>query len=302
MNPRILIVVNKRREVEGFLDGFNHCGLLPIYKSLKTHESTEPWYRMADFRAHYEFDKLDVIVRCIEDIMPPADPLIPETSGSNSKQKAALLGGYIRRDSPHMVLSVSTAESTPDIQPEGYSQNGSVVVGGCFFCFDAQKLDKTSPSDLKAPPFARCNTGKWCFDLLKPYETDRDVVRRFKAPPQSPSPNMRIICDPGLISVAAINVVDYKVYEKADPAAYKACCASYGAGATIETTHGIVRMCARDIPTFFISPITDRYESFDKDVDPAGKQNHAASYNAGVTAALFLRELSGQKSELIQPK
>lgn len=300
MNPKILIIVNKRREVEGFLDGLSHCGLLPVHKSLETHESVKPWYRMADFRARYEFDRLDVIVRCIEDIMPPADPAIPETSGSNSKQKAALLGGYIHKDAPFLVLSVSTAESSPDIQPEGYSQNGNVVVGGSFFCFDAQRFDKTSPSDLKAPPFARNNAWLGYYELLKPYETDPEVVGRFTTPPQSPSPNKRIICHPDLIAIAAINVVNYKAYEKADPAAYEACKDAYGTGATIETTHGIVRMCAGDIPTIFLSPITDRYESFDKDVDPAGKQNHAASYNAGVTAALFLRELSGQKAEIIQ--
>lgn len=300
MNPRILIVVNKGREANGFLDGLNGCGLLPEYKSLKTNQPMKPWLRMADFRASYEFERFDVIVRCIEDIMPPADPAIPETSGSNSKQKAALLGGYIRKDSPHIVLSVSTAESSPDIQPEGYSQNGNVVVGGSFFCFDAHDLDKTSPSDLKAPPFARNNAWLGYYELLKPYETDPEVVGRFTTPPQSPSPNKRIICHPDLIAIAAINVVNYKVYEKADPAAYKACKDAHGAGATIETTHGIVRMCAGDIPTIFLSPITDRYESFDKDVDPAGKQNYAASYNAGVTAALFLRELNGQKIEPAQ--
>lgn len=300
MKMRILIVVNKNREAKGFLDGFDGCKLLPAYKDLETHEPPEPWYRMADFRARYEFERFDVIIRCIEDIMPPADSAIPETSGSNSKQKAALLGGYIRRDSPNLILSVSTAESTPSIQAEGYSQNGSVVVGGGFFTFDAREFDKTSPSDLEAPAFAPSNAMWGYFELLKPYETDPGVVGRFKTPPHSPSPNMSIFSNPGFIAVAAINVIHYQAYEQADPAAYEACCKAHGDGATIETTHGIVRMCAQDRPTIFLSPITDRYKCFKEDVDPDGEQNYAASYNAGVTAALFLRELDKVAHELIK--
>lgn len=42
------------------------------------------------------------------------------------------------------------------------------------------------------------------------------------------------------------------------------------------------------------------FTCFAKDVDPQGQQNHAASYNAGVTAALFLRELDKVARELIK--
>lgn len=42
------------------------------------------------------------------------------------------------------------------------------------------------------------------------------------------------------------------------------------------------------------------FKRFAEDVDPQGQQNHAASYNSGVTAALFLRELDKVAHELIK--
>lgn len=113
---------------------------------------------------------------------------------------------------------------------------------------------------------------------------------------------MQILCDPNYICVAAINVIYYQAYGQADSEAYNACVKTHGDkySAIIETTHGIVRMCVGDTLTVFVSPITDRYKCFAEDVDPQGQQNHAASYNAGVTVAMFLRELDKQASELIK--
>lgn len=61
-------------------------------------------------------------------------------------------------------------------------------------------------------------------------------------------------------------------------------------------------MCAKEKPTFFVSPITDRYKCFAEDVNPQGKQNTAASYNAGVTVSLLLRELDKDTFKLIDIK
>ncbi len=302
IRPRAAIVVNKRREVEGFLAGLKGSGFLPGLLPKEENTPPAPWHRMAAWRLNASLEQMDFTVLCIEDIMPPANSRVAETSGSHSQQKAMLLPGYLQENNADLVISVSTAESTPAIQPQGTSLNGSVVLGGSFFTFDAHKFDPTSPSRLTPPPFAENNVDERIYQLLAAPALREEAVGRFQAPPHSPAKPMRLLCDPNYICVAAINVIHYQAYEQADPEAYNACVKAHGdkLPATIETTHGIVRMAAGGAPTIFVSPITDRYKCFAEDVDPQGRQNHAASYNSGVAVALFLRELDKQAHQLIK--
>lgn len=300
--PRVAVVVNKRWETEGFLLGLKDSGFLPALRVKEANTPAAPWYRMAAWRMKASLEQIDLSILCIEDIMPPANGDVPESSGSHSQQKAMLLPGYLRQDAPDLVISVSTAESTPVIQPEGTSLNGSVVLGGGFFTYDAHRFDSTSPSHLTPPPFAANNVREDIYRLLAGEALCRSAVQRFQTPPNTPARPMRILCDPSYIAVAAINVIHYQAYEQADPAAYTACVSQYGdkRPATIETTHGLVRSAAGGKPTLFVSPITDRYRHFNMDVDPAGKQNHAASHNAGVTTALLLYELDKNAPHLLR--
>lgn len=302
IRPRAAIVVNKRREAEGFLAGLKDSGFLPNRLVKEENTPPAPWHRMAAWRMNASLEQMDFTILCIEDIMPPANSRVPETSGSHSQQKAMLLPGYLRDNDADLIISVSTAESTPSVQPKGASLNGSVVLGGGFFTYDAHGFDLQSPSRLTPPPFAENNVDTRIYQLLAAPELREEAVGRFQTPPHSPAKPMQILCDPNYICVAAINVIHYQAYEQADPEAYNACVKVHGDKypATIETTHGIVRMAADGAPTIFVSPITDRYKSFAEDVDPQGKQNHAASYNAGVTVAMLLRELDKQARELIK--
>lgn len=300
--PRATIVVNKRREAEGFLAGLKKSEFLSNLLIKEENTPPAPWHRMAAWRINASLEQMDFTVLCIEDIMPPANSRVPESSGSHSQQKAMLLPGYLQDNNADLVISVSTAESTPSIQPQGRSLNGSVVLGGGFFTYDAHGFDPQSPSHLMPPPFAENNVDDRIYQLLAAPELREEAVGRFQAPPHSPAKPMQILCDPNYICVAAINVIHYQAYEQADPEAYSACVKAHGdkRPATIETTHGIVRMAAGDTPTIFVSPITDRYKSFAEDVDPQGQQNHAASYNSGVAVALFLRELDKEAHRLIK--
>ncbi len=301
IHPRVAVVVNKRREVEGFLQGLKGSYFLHDLRVREENTPAAPWYRMAAWRMNASLEQMDFIILCIEDIMPPANDRVPESSGSNSQQKAMLLPGYLQQSNPDLVISVSTAESTPAIEQEKPSQNGSVVLGGCFYTYDARGCDPTSPSRLPMLPFAANNVDKEIYQLLADEALRKAAVQRFQTPPNRPATPMQILCDPDYIAVVAINVIHYPAYEKADPAAYDACKRQYGdkRPATIETTHSLVRSAAKGRPTLFVSPITDRYGKFNQDVDPAGKQNHAASYNAGVTTALFLRELDKSAHRLL---
>ena len=302
IHPRVVVVVNKRREAEGFLQGLKSSGFLPNLRVREENAPAAPWYRMAARRMKAGLEQIDLSILCIEDIMPPANGDVPESSGSHSQQKAMLLPGYLRQDDPDLVISVSTAESTPGIQPNATTQNGSVVLGGCFYTYDARGFDPTSPSHLAPPPFADNNVDEGIYRLLADPALQRAAVQRFQAPPSVPARPMQILCDRRYIAVAAINVIHYQAYEQADPAAYNACVRQYGDKfpATIETTHVLVRSAAGKRPTLFVSPITDRYRCFNVDVDPEGRQNHAASYNAGVTTALLLRELDKSAHRLLR--
>lgn len=291
---KISVIVNKRVEAEAFLEAMGKCGFLPS-GPIETHTPPESCYRMSEFRAKYVFSRIEVIVRCIEDIMPPADKDIPETSGSHSQQKASLLPGYIRKDNPGLIISVSTAESSPSIQPEEKTKNGCVIIGGGFYTFDAHSFDPTSPSHLPAMKYQENNVPSAVYDLLT-NSVKANAVEKFHIPVHTPAKPMEILVNSSYISVAILNVVHYDAYKTADPAAYEACIKEHPklCPAAIETTHGIVKACAGKIPTLFVSPITDRYKHFDDD-DRDG-QNRIASYNAGVTVARWLREMNERLS------
>lgn len=288
---RMDIIVNKRFEVEPFLDALDECGFLHE-KPVESYTPPAGVNRMADFRRKYILGCWEVTIRCIEDMLPPNDPDIVETSGSHSQMKAMLLPGYIRKDKPEVVLSVSTAESTPMLQSGSPSQNGCVAVGSAYYMYDARRLDPTSPSklDIKHSIItSRPSPAVWTALVNVAAKT---AHTRFQTPPHAPAPDMKVLVYPNAMAVGILNVVHYDVYEKADPVAYTAAqneCGSKNFLASLETTHGIVATSAGSIPTIFMSPITDRYTKFAEDVD--AKQNYVAGYNAGVTAAVLLDAL-----------
>ncbi len=119
--PRIAIIVNKRREVEGFLAGLKGSGFLSDLETKDQNTPPAPCYRMSEWRMNVGLEQMDFTVRCIEDIMPPENSRVPETRGSHSRQKAMLLPGYLRDNDADLLISVSAAESTPSIQANGTS-------------------------------------------------------------------------------------------------------------------------------------------------------------------------------------
>lgn len=287
---RMDIIVNKQFEVKPFLDALDeHDFNVPDPE--ESHTPPKEVNRMSQFRRRYVLGHWEVIIRCIEDMLPPNDPDIVETSGSHSQMKAMLLPGYIRKDKPEVILSVSTAESTPRLEVGGASQNGCVVLGCAYYMYDARALDPTSPSRLDVKrSFFVSKPPKDVWDIL--FYSSQVAPNRFLPAPNAPADALRVIPDEDAMAVGILNVVNYQVYAKADPEAYNAAQKEFGKvklPATLETTHGIVASSAGTIPTIFVSPITDRYTKFNEDVK--GKQNYVAAYNAGVTVAAFLSRL-----------
>lgn len=296
MKPLIWVLANKQFEVEGVVEGLHAIKFFPD-KLVEYHEPPKDFARMAAVREKYSLDRFDVNVRCIEHVMLPTDSRIPETSSSHSENKSKILPLYIKQERPNLIISVSTAESSPDIQPnDAVGINGAVVVGGCCFSYDGRANDPTSPSRLRLRGLMNNNVNFGVYRLF----TERvmqNAVNYFKDVKYYPANPRRILVKPNYVNSAVLNVIHYEAYETADPEAYKACKSACRntelIPSTIETTHSVVKMCAGKIPTLIVSPITDRFKHF-KDDDKDG-QNVTAAFNAGVTVGSLLKEMNGSQ-------
>lgn len=285
------IFVNKKFEVEPFIDALQWLeskGLSsPVEKG--NMDGKKPGVP----RLEYFINGNHFNVWCIEDLMDSG------TSGSNSQEKFRVLPGYIRADNPHLIISVSTAESTPDVQPDGTSLNGSVLMGEMFYQLDAKQYDPTSPSNLEAQPLAESFVQWQIYRLI--YQCAPSINKLLVCPNHVGASRHTLCCAAlrEFTSIGVINIVDYDAYVEADPAAYEAFKKENPdlVAASIETTHGIVKMSAAEAaggkhlyPVLFVSPITDRYLHFDDDVD--GAQNYTAGYNAGIAVGVLMENMT----------
>jgi hypothetical protein len=286
MRQIVEVLVNKSWETEPFLNAMTNpklrAGLLPlpsIINSPKDHDN-----RMAEPRAVYYLNNIIVIVRCIEDLMERGD----NTSSSEAKYK--VLPAWIADDRPDCIISVSTAESA-DKTSGKTSQNGSVYIGGSFFLHDADPINPES--HLVIPPDKTFFPNNMTPEVFALFDSSfaAKATRRFIPAAHNPAAKMTCLASPAYTALGVINVTDYTKYQNADKATHDA----FESGAfgdtkavSIETTHGVVRL-STDAPLLFVSPITDRYQSFAEDVDDV--QNYIAAFNAGIVVSEMLVEL-----------
>lgn len=298
MSKKIIdVIVNKSWEFEPFFNAITNSKLKSSNLQLPDEIHTPATQKgIKHPMASYNNMLNRINLHCIENWMLPDKG---QEYYSNSQCKAPFIDTMIKSDNPDLIISVSTAESTPDIMINGsQSMNGSVIVGEKFYMYDARKFNPTqpSPSQFKVETFNASTFSTGFFKTLN--EQMNNCTNRF-IPPLNPSVPSKMICvaDPRYTSIGVVNIVNYKGYVKGDPAAYNECIKTYKKPAylpaCIETTHGIVKMFAkkkdgRTIPTIFVSPITDRYEHFSDDVDTAGVQNYIAAFNAGIAVSEIL--------------
>ena len=285
------IFVNKKFEVEPFIDALQWLESkgLPSPVKKENMDGKKPGVPRLEYFINGNYFN----VWCIEDLMDNG------TSGSNSQEKFRVLPEYIRTDNPHLIISVSTAESTPDVQPEDTSLNGSVLMGEMFYQLDAQQYDPTSPSNLEAQPLAESFVQWQIYRLIQ--QCTPSINKLLVCPKHVGASRHALCCAASreFTSIGVINIVHYDAYAKADPAAYEAFKKENPdlVAASIETTHGIVKMSAAEAaggkhryPVLFVSPITDRYLHFDDDVDEA--QNYTAGYNAGIAVGVLMENMT----------
>lgn len=245
---------------------------------------------------------IDVDVWCIEDVMPK------DVSGSNSEEKYKVLPLLIRKQAPDFVMSISTAESTPNIQGDGNkSINGSVLFGRNYAMFDVHSMEQYDPdsnsgSNLPVLPFAESIVKSDLFNIINSRVSEKAKPKLRK---QVHGPADMVLCEGNekFVSIGVVNVTDYKAYPVADKAAYAGF--TDGFPVCIETTHGVVNMSVRSAfptntpPVLFVSPITDRYLHFNDDVGTDGLQNYIAGFNAGVAVGELLLELDNNPAIIV---
>lgn len=319
---KIHVIVNKHFEIEPFvaaLMALNRDGKLDFPMPTQLNIPTDGVNRMSKPRASYQTDELnfDIDVWCIEDLMPA------NVNGSNSEEKYKVLPQFFYNqfknalENKSLVISVSTAESTNDIQKEltenpNGNINGSVLFGNNFFMFNVHSMpsdpDPYSGSYLSISEVDTFRTGD-VLGLSAELKL-QDAAKDFWMQNNNPSSAMKCIRNNKYMSIGVVNVTDYNAYKTADFIAYtaaKACSAAEGYfPVSIETTHGIVNWAMSEAiaklgmtnkPYIeFVSPITDRFWHFDDDVGTTGLQNYIAGYNAGIAVGHFLKLINDENN------
>lgn len=299
---RILVIVNKNWETEPVLNALTHPKLRPeelLFPEI-VNTPRDADNRMSQPRALFSLggagkERLEIMVRCIEDLMATG------VNTSSSLEKYQVLPPVIAEDAADLIISVSTA-NYPYTEPGDVpvapdwleSHNGSVVLGGNFFIHDGASPDADPDTKLKHPAvgtFIASNVNSELFQLAESVTVRLSPGGKPKMipPPHAPSPHLKCIGDAGYSAISSVNVTDYNAYDTIDSEALGEFYRKAPAHCTpnsIETTHGVVKICTREEPILFLSPITDRLNHFNDDVTDA--QNYVAAFNGGLVLGELL--------------
>ena len=288
---KIMVLVNKDFEYAGYRAGIENLMMsnkIPNLKMVSREWSIGPNKNRPS--CIYKLGNHVIREFCISYLFEAGE------STSNSQKKLKLVGNLIDDENPDYIISVSTGESTPSIEASERSFNGCVFMGTKFFAKDCQMFDPTTLSHLPVPQGWFVQNAPLCdgfFDIVNKYS--ESIADGMETVVQNPAARLTVFANKEFVSLGVINVMNYACYKKADPASYSEFINTHSTKdvpVSLETTHAIVKMAAGQKPVLFVSPIVDRYESFDNDVDGMwGNQNAIGSYNAGTVVANMLELL-----------
>lgn len=149
---KVTVVVNKAWEYEPFFNAINHPYLHPseLPDPSNINKVKEPMFLP---RAEMSLKNIDIVFRCVQNMMDP------DVNKSNSEAKMKYMPSILADDEADLIISVSTAESTPAIQQklaqsEDISINGSVIIGTQFFMSDERRVEYPDiESNLDVVPY-----------------------------------------------------------------------------------------------------------------------------------------------------
>jgi hypothetical protein len=292
---KIIVLVNKSWETEPVVNALTNLEikpkLLPFARVINSPQSEN--YRKDKSRAEIAFtkkistteseDRLIVSIWCIQDLMyldvESGKSLDRSTqSTSSSQEKYNVLPGFLKRESPDLVIAVGTAG-----YPSETSFNGSVIMGGNFFIHNGNSDNPLSRGNINSNArigvILKSNVNSEIFDLVKDFKNQAE--NKFLKMQRNEALIPLCMASKVYTAISSINVTDYSEYNWVDHEAitHFQSVEKKLPFKSLETTHGIIKMSS-DIPSIFISAITDRLGYFDSEVTPS--QNYASSFNAGI--------------------
>lgn len=297
MPTRAMIIVNKSWEAEPLVAVLRSTNARPIDfpREVTVPSASIPWSdgssREIPARAAYRSAEALLEVWCIKDLMDPAK------SASSSEEKARVLPMIAAAGPPpDLVVAVGTASF-----PDARSFNGSVAVGTSCFLFDPYSTAPNPESRWGDAGIGRLidevdrkeTSGllTWLDRAARP-----NVETRFLPPPLAPAAPPVLIVSATSVAVSDVNVTDPDNYVWADQAALAAfsAVAPKRTVGSVETTHGVIRLCVPSPRFVFVSGIANRLGYFNSELSPRSyAQNFAASHNAGVTVAWLIPRILG---------
>ncbi|BDG01497.1 hypothetical protein [Anaeromyxobacter oryzae] len=234
-----------------------------------------------------------VEVWCLQDLMDPG-----QSSSSSEEKRRVVARAFVGGTKPSLVVAVGTAAS-----PGGAAQPGSVVVGRRFLVHDGDPGNPRSrlvlPADVRDVLLDPGGDPELFGGV--PGSVFEEVRKRLVRPPSGADPvDLRLGAE--LVSVGTLNVTDYAKYRAVDPESlrsFEEAARRPGApaplvAASVETTHGLIGLAARDVsaPFIWVSGIANAVGDYDDVVRPREYvQNFAAAHNAGVAVAWLLPEV-----------
>jgi hypothetical protein len=239
-------------------------------------------------RAIFPYKRFNAEVWCVSDLLDH----LPPAQQSSSEQKANHLPAIFKGERPEIVISVGTA-STPRA---GVNCNGGVAVGTSVFMHNGFPDGSNPASNLTLPEFDRLigsTIPGAVFEQIRSMDIT-SALNRFLPVAVNPSASVDVSVGLGDVALGTVNVTnpsDYAAKDELTVQAFDALGTS-GAAVSLETTHGLIRVEARDCPFIFVSGIVNRFQRFGTDVAPrADSQNTAGAHNAGVVVSWMLSSL-----------
>jgi hypothetical protein len=216
-------------------------------------------------RAAYRSGEATVDVWCIKDLMDPTK------SASSSEEKARVLPLIAAAGQPpDLVVAVGTASL-----PDAHSFNGSVAVGSSCFLFDPYSGAPNPESQWSDASIGRLidETDRGNTNGLMAWldrEARPNVETRFLPPPLAPAAPPILIVSTTSVAVSDVNVSNPDNYVWADPAALAAfaAVAPKRTVGSVETTHGVIRLCIPSPRFLFVSGIANRLGYFNSELSP----------------------------------
>ncbi|MBB6144379.1 hypothetical protein HNQ77_002331 [Silvibacterium bohemicum] len=286
---RIVTVVNKWWECEPAIAAMLNSNAWPsgdtvwpkvLHSPLQRPSGkTDPWLKP---RAVFQYNNFELEIWCVSDLLNDVSGACQSSSSVKSIRLPRIFG---TGPAPDLVVAVGTASSAT-VTP---NRNGGVAIGTSVFLHDAHPDGQNPSSTWKGPTdqLITSSISPTLFGQLASFDAGSALLH-FLPVKRNPSDSPVVTAGITDVALGTLNVTNYGDYKFKDPETVAAFTA---AGlpvhpASVETTHGLIRLAYPDAPFLFVSTITDRFTYFDGDVSGVpmnDAQNTPAAYNAGIT-------------------